>query len=103
MDVEFIGLDPQEVAVRTRGQPAARSTRVAGELENLAQAGDVHAQCRRRARRRLTVPELLDQFLRRHRTIRTHGEEHQQLARFRAAQRYGRTPLTDLRPTATTN
>ena len=96
LHVELVGLDPQEVAVRTGGQSSAGRIRVACELEHLAQAADVDAERGRGARRRLAVPELLDQLLRRHRTVRAHGEQHQQLARLGAAQRHGRSVVADL-------
>ena len=81
LHVELVGLDPQQVAVRAGRQPTARRVRVAVELEHLAQAPDVHTQRRRRARRRLAVPELFDQLLGEHRTVRAHGEQHEELTR----------------------
>ena len=70
LDVELVGLDPQQVAVRTGRQATAGRGRIALELEHLAQPPDVDAQCGRRARRGLAVPQLLDQLFRRDRVVR---------------------------------
>ena len=96
LDVELVGLHPQEVAVRTGGQPATRRARVAVELEHLTQPGDVDPQRGRRARRRFALPELVDQLFRGHRPVRAHREQHEELARLGAGQRHRRPVVTDL-------
>ena len=96
LDVELVGLHSQEIAVRTGGKAAARRARVAVQLEHLTQAGNVHSQCGRRARRRFAFPELVDQLLRGHRPVRSHREQDEKLARFGPRQRDRRPVVTDL-------
>ncbi len=96
LDVELVGLHPQQISVRTGRKAAARCTRVAVQLEHLAQARDVHAQCGCRAGRRFALPELVDQLLRRHRPVRSHREQDEELARFGTRQRDRRPVVTDL-------
>ena len=85
LGVELVGLHPEHVAVGSVRKAGTGRARAAVELEHLADPADVHAQRGRGARRRIALPELIDELLGRDRPVGPDREQREQLARLLAA------------------